>query len=189
MGWNTNKANQTKLKCWCIGVLIVLMAFPNDLLQQFGGAQEAPLKLFGGVSQVAGTPFDSEINQAADTAGIDPTLLAALAFKESTFNPNAVSGVGAQGLTQLMPPTARSLGVQNSFDPLQNLTGGAQFLKQQIDQFGSVPLALAAFNAGPGNVRKFGGVPPFQETQNHVNQIMKLITGQPFDSSSLVSSQ
>jgi len=117
----------------------------------------------------AGTPYAAEITQAATTNGVDPALLAGLVKQESGFNPSAGSGAGARGLTQLMPGTASGLGVTNILDPVQNLNGGAKYLKQQLDAFGGdVTKALAAYNAGPGAVQRFGGVPPYAETQNYV---------------------
>ena len=93
--------------------------------------------------------------------------------QESGFDPNARSGAGAVGLTQLMPGTAASLGVTNPLDPAQSLQGGAKYLRQQLDRFGGdEKLALAAYNAGPGAVAKFGGVPPYAETQNYVNSVL-----------------
>jgi soluble lytic murein transglycosylase-like protein len=117
----------------------------------------------------AGTPYAAEITQAATANGLDPALLAGLVKQESGFNPNAGSSAGARGLTQLMPGTASGLGVANILDPVQNLNGGAKYLKQQLDTFGGdVTKALAAYNAGPGAVQRFGGVPPYSETQNYV---------------------
>ena len=117
----------------------------------------------------AGTPYAAEITAAATANGIDPALLAGLVKQESGFNPNAGSGAGARGLTQLMPGTAAGLGVSNVLDPVQSLNGGAKYLKQQLDAFGGdVTKALAAYNAGPGAVQRFGGVPPYSETQNYV---------------------
>ena len=103
--------------------------------------------------------------------GVDPDLFLRLVGAESSFNPDAVSSKGATGLAQLMPGTAAELGVDPT-DPIQNLRGGARYLRQQFDEFGDPVLALAAYNAGPGNVRKYGGVPPFAETQNYVAKIM-----------------
>jgi soluble lytic murein transglycosylase-like protein len=123
-----------------------------------------------GVSELpADVPFGAEITAAAKKHGIDPALLAGLVKQESGFNPNAGSPAGARGLTQLMPGTAAGLGVSNVLDPLQNLDGGAKYLRQQLDAFGGdVTRALAAYNAGPGAVQRYGGVPPYAETQNYV---------------------
>jgi soluble lytic murein transglycosylase-like protein len=113
------------------------------------------------------------IQDAASKTGVSEDLLTAVIQAESAFRPNAVSPVGAQGLMQLMPGTARSLGVEDSFDPRQNILGGAQYLRQQLNRFGSVEKALAAYNAGPGAVAKYGGVPPYAETRQYVNKIMR----------------
>ena len=128
----------------------------------------APVSGAGGSSA-----FDSEINAAAASNGIDPALLKGLVSQESGFNPSARSGAGAVGLTQLMPGTASALGVTNPLDPAQSLQGGAKYLREQLDRFGGdQTLALAAYNAGPGAVQKYGGVPPYAETQNYVTSVM-----------------
>jgi soluble lytic murein transglycosylase-like protein len=121
----------------------------------------------------ASTAFGAEIDAAAASNGIDPALLKGLVSQESGFDPNARSGAGALGLTQLMPGTAAGLGVTNPLDPAQSLQGGAKYLRQQLDRFGGdEKLALAAYNAGPGAVARFGGVPPYRETQNYVNSVL-----------------
>jgi soluble lytic murein transglycosylase-like protein len=121
----------------------------------------------------ASSAFDAQINAAAASNGIDPALLKGLVSQESGFNPNARSGAGALGLTQLMPGTASSLGVTNPLDPAQSLQGGAKYLREQLDRFGGdETLALAAYNAGPGAVQKYGGVPPYAETQKYVTSVM-----------------
>ena len=131
-------------------------------------AQAAPVAGAGGSS-----PYDAEINNAAARYGIDPALLRGLVRAESGFNPNARSSAGALGLTQLMPSTAAGLGVTNPLDPAQSIDGGARYLKAQLDAFGGDPAkALAAFNAGPGAVRQYGGVPPYGETQAYVSKIL-----------------
>ena len=126
-----------------------------------------------GVSELpSDTPFGPQITAAAKRYGIDPALLAGLVKQESGFNPNAGSPAGARGLTQLMPATAAGLGVTNVLDPAQSLDGGAKYLRQQLDAFGGdVTLALAAYNAGPGAVQRYGGVPPYAETQNYVRAV------------------
>ncbi len=113
------------------------------------------------------------INAAAQQFGISPALVDAVMWQESRYNHHARSHAGAIGLMQLMPDTARHLGV-NPHDPWQNVFGGAAYLRRQLDRFGNnVPLALAAYNAGPEAVAKYGGVPPYAETRNYVNVIMR----------------
>jgi soluble lytic murein transglycosylase-like protein len=120
----------------------------------------------------ADVPYGAEITAAAKKYGLDPALLAGLVKQESGFNPNAGSPAGARGLTQLMPGTAAGLGVTNVLDPAQSLDGGAKYLRQQLDAFGGdVARALAAYNAGPGAVQRYGGVPPYAETQNYVRAV------------------
>ena len=120
----------------------------------------------------AGTPYGAEITAAAQRNGLDPALLAGLIKQESGFNPNAGSPAGAQGLCQLMPGTARGLGVTDLHDPAQSIEGGAKYLAQQLKTFnGDVARALAAYNAGPGAVQRYGGVPPYAETQNYVRAV------------------
>lgn len=122
---------------------------------------------------VTGMPYATEINAAATKYGLDPALLAGLVKQESGFNPTARSAAGAQGLTQLMPATARSLGVVDATDPAQALEGGGKYLREQLDRFGGdESLALAAYNAGPGAVERFGGVPPYSETQAYVKHVL-----------------
>lgn len=111
---------------------------------------------------------------AAQLHGLPPSLMRALVQAESAGNPNALSKKGAMGLTQLMPATARELGVANPWNPWQNVYGGAKYLRQQLNTFGRVDLALAAYNAGAGNVRAYRGVPPFKETQQYVLKVTGL---------------
>ncbi len=120
------------------------------------------------------TAFDEVIRAASRREGVDEQLVKAVVEAESGFNPKAVSQAGAKGLMQLMDGTARSLGVKDSFDPVSNIAGGTKFLRSMLDRFGSVPLALAAYNAGPGAVEKYGGIPPFQETRSYVDRVLAL---------------
>jgi soluble lytic murein transglycosylase-like protein len=122
------------------------------------------------------TPYAAEIQAAASRHGIDPALLTGLIRQESNFNPRAQSGAGARGLTQLMPATAAGLGVTDPFDPAQAIEGGAKYLRQMLDKFGGDPAqALAAYNAGPGAVARFGGIPPYAETQNYVRKVQAYV--------------
>lgn len=151
--------------------------FPGTLTGAIGkGGSFAPMDPFGPGANVSGaTQFRPLIESAAQQAGVDPMLFDALVASESAYDPKARSRAGALGLSQLMPDTARGLGVSNPFDPMQNLRGGAQYLSQMLSRFGGDPrLALAAYNAGPGAVEKFGGVPPYSETQTYVNRVMSL---------------
>jgi soluble lytic murein transglycosylase-like protein len=123
---------------------------------------------------VSGGGFDDLISAAAQRNGVDPALLKALIRQESNFDPHAGSPTGARGLTQLMPGTAASLGVSDPYDPAQSIEGGAKYLRRQLDAFGGDErLALAAYNAGPGAVSRYGVVPPYPETRAYVDHVLR----------------
>jgi soluble lytic murein transglycosylase-like protein len=118
-------------------------------------------------------PFAQEIRAAAEREGLDPALVRAVVKHESGFDPRATSRAGAMGLMQLMPATARSLGVDDPYDPGQSLAGGTRFLRQLLERFeGDVRLAVAAYNAGPGAVDRYRGVPPYAETRAYVTRVL-----------------
>lgn len=154
-------------------VQVVPVPRPPDAIRRVLGA--------GGVEPTGAldpaTPYAALFEQAGARAGVDPRLLALVAQRESGFDPTATSRAGAQGLMQLMPATARGLGVADPYDPGQAIDGAARLLRGHLDAFGSLPEALAAYNAGGGAVRRFGGVPPYAETQRYVQWVTERYQG------------
>jgi soluble lytic murein transglycosylase-like protein len=134
--------------------------------------QQTPAAATSGGAALAGVPYADLFTRAGNRYGVDPSILAAMASQESGFNAGAVSAAGAQGLMQFMPATAQGLGV-NPLDPASAVDGAARYLSSLKQQFGSTDLALAAYNAGPGNVSRYGGIPPFAETQNYVSAVTR----------------
>lgn len=140
--------------------------------------------------------MDAIFSDAAEKYHVPLNLLKAVAKAESGFQADAVSSCGAEGIMQLMPSTASALGVSNAFDPEQNIMGGAKYLGQLLQSYGgNAKLSLAAYNAGSGNVKKYGGIPPFRETQNYVQKVLRYTgedisaQGEPLAPSSVSSSQ
>lgn len=126
-------------------------------------------------STTASVPTDlmSIFQEAAQTYGVDVNLLTAIARQESNFTASATSSSGAMGIMQLMPATAQGLGVNDAYNPYENIMGGTKYISQLLSRYnGDVSLALAAYNAGSGNVAKYGGIPPFAETQNYVSKVL-----------------
>lgn len=124
------------------------------------------------VQKSMGQGLDDIFERASQTYNVPENLLRAVAKTESGFRADAVSHCGAQGIMQLMPATAQSLGVTDAFDPEQNIMGGAKYLGSLLSRYGDTKLALAAYNAGSGNVAKYGGIPPFEETQKYVEKVL-----------------
>jgi soluble lytic murein transglycosylase-like protein len=124
----------------------------------------------------ANEAYEEIIQEAATTYDMDPNLIRAVMQTESAFHPYARSRAGAEGLMQLMPDLSNEIGVSDAFDPRENIMGGVSYLKRLLDDHdGNLDLALASYNAGPGNVERYGGVPPFEETQNYVKTIKQLL--------------
>jgi soluble lytic murein transglycosylase-like protein len=168
------------------GAPVQLPGLPQAVTEgsgSFASQLQAQMAAQGGDTGVAGAPdapamlapaqIDALVSQNAQSQEVDPSLIKAIIANESGFNANATSGAGAQGLMQLMPGTAAGLGVTDAYDPAQNVAGGAKYIKGLLQRFnGDVRLAVAAYNAGPGAVEKYGGVPPYAETQNYVQNVL-----------------
>ena len=151
-------------------------SFASVLQAQMSASEPSPLDSAdapNAPAMLAPAQIDALVNDNASAQDVDPALVKAIIANESGFNASATSDVGAQGLMQLMPGTAAALGVSDSYDPAQNVAGGTKYIKQLLDRFdGNVRLAVAAYNAGPGAVEKYGGVPPYAETQNYVQNVL-----------------
>jgi soluble lytic murein transglycosylase-like protein len=144
---------------------IVRNVVPNEIVEQ--GEPPQSVRLFPHLQEI--------ILPAASKYGVDPNLVSAIIWAESSGDPNAVSSKGARGLMQLMPETARGLGVTRLLDPGENVEGGTRYFRQLLDAHeGDVSLALAAYNAGPEAVKRYGGIPPYKETREYVGRVMKV---------------
>lgn len=167
-----NSANQTGWGTQRIGQTFSSGGTSGEFRNVIQNVKERQSSSSSGLT--AGTSMDRIFEEAARKYGVDVDLLKAIGKAESGFNASAVSSAGAIGVMQLMPATAESLGVTNPYDARQNIMGGAKYISQLLDKYdGNTRLALAAYNAGSGNVDKYGGIPPFEETQNYVKRVME----------------
>jgi soluble lytic murein transglycosylase-like protein len=147
---------------------------PNHLPEFFNELRNAKPEKNLNPYQKKARPFQPIIHSTAKRYELEPAIIQAIIMAESGFNPNAVSYRGAQGLMQLMPRTARYLGVEDSFNPQHNIEGGVKYFKRLLNRFnGDIELALAAYNAGSRNVHKYKGVPPFSETKTYIEKVLK----------------
>jgi soluble lytic murein transglycosylase-like protein len=155
------------------------MEYLRDPEQKYNLDQEETWRGGSGLSPLFKNQPDlsirEKIREESLKNNIDPNLVRALIQTESNFKPNAVSPKGAMGLMQLMPDTAKGLGVENPMDPMENIEGGTKFLGSLLEEFQDRKLALAAYNAGPGAVRKYKGIPPYKETQDYIAKIDRLL--------------
>ena len=177
--------HQPKKKIWFL-IIIILTAFlfdeiPNAKARPFSfserpsNQQQKPEKS-DSISlsrKKTENAYDKIILEAAHRHEVHPALIKAIIKAESSYNPKAVSSQGARGLMQLMPRTARAMGVKNSFNPKHNIHGGTKYFKQLLDQFeGNIRLALAAYNAGIEKVKKYGRIPPYKATRSYINKVI-----------------
>ena len=150
-----------------------LASFAQKPDADFQKILESSVKNTKNPTSVSRNEINNLISKYADKNGLDEDFVKAVINQESGFNPNATSHCGAMGLMQLMPATAQGLGVTNAYDAEQNIEGGTKYLKGLMDRFGNdKSLALAAYNAGPNAVKKYGGIPPYAETQNYVKKVL-----------------
>ena len=150
-----------------------LMSYGNVPDKDFQKILDSSVKNTKNPHSVSRSEIDNLVSKYAERNGLDEDFVKAVINQESGFNPNATSKCGAMGLMQLMPSTAQGLGVVNAYDAEQNIEGGTKYLKGLMDRFGNdKSLALAAYNAGPNAVKKYGGIPPYAETQNYVKNVL-----------------
>jgi len=168
-----------------LGISSMLYKQLSSILEMEGGGMSNSDKISGFNSYNRGLrpeiqynadikSYDKYIRDSAAKYGVDPALIYAVIERESSGNPMASSGKGAKGLMQLVDATAKDMGVRDVYNPKENIEGGTKYLRMMLDRFeGNVPLALAAYNSGPGNVEKYGGLPPFRETEEYVSRVME----------------
>lgn len=164
-----NKPANENFKSYNTQVRVTYYADTNVHSYSNWGSNESAVPASGSSNR---NSYDAMIIASATRHGVEPALMKAMMHTESGFNPNARSPVGAQGLMQLMPATARRFGVANAWNPAENIEGAAKYLKFLQNRFGNIQHVIASYNAGEGNVSKYGGIPPFRETRDYVQRVL-----------------
>lgn len=144
----------------------------TDLVNSTTLSTSMPITIPEVSNDIPSSKYDGIISRMSEKYNVPEQFIRSVIRAESDFNPNSLSSAGAMGLMQLMPETAKSVGVTDPYDPEQNIEGGTKLLKSYIDKYGDLKLVLAAYNAGPGAVAKYGGVPPYEETQNYIKKVL-----------------
>lgn len=178
LGWDRRRGERRKQQFRTAVFAALTLAIPahNKILRTIVPQPSVSVSMDAFTALKPDKAYDHLIAEAALAYNLSPTLIKAVMRTESAFNPLAVSPVGAQGLMQLMPALATEMGVQDAFDPRQNVMGGAKYLRRLLNAYdGNLALALASYNAGPGNVARYKGIPPFKETRNYVKKITALL--------------
>lgn len=176
--WDRRRGDRRKQQLRTLLFAAATLATPSQILKLQPLHASVSVSIDNVIPLTPDRAYDHLIAEAAREYGLDAALIKAVMRTESAFNPQVVSPAGAQGLMQLMPALAEEMGVEDVFDPRENIMGGAKYLRQLLDSTGgSLPLTLASYNAGPGNVARYNGIPPFKETRNYVKKITALLAG------------
>jgi soluble lytic murein transglycosylase-like protein len=177
--WDRRRARRRKQQLRTLLIAAAALALPTQLLKLNTKRAAVSVSMSNFFAVQPDRAYDHLIDEASIIYGVDAALIKAVMRTESAFNPVAESPAGAQGLMQLMPALAAEMGVTDVFDPRQNIMAGTKYLRQLLDATkGNIPLALASYNAGPGNVARYKGIPPFAETRSYVKRITALLAGE-----------
>jgi soluble lytic murein transglycosylase-like protein len=174
--WDRRRTRRRKQQLRTLLIATAALALPTQLVKLNTKRATVSVSMSNFFAVQPDRAYDRLIEEASIVYGVDAALIKAVMRTESAFNPIAESPAGAQGLMQLMPALAAEMGVTDVFDPRQNIMAGTRYLRQLLDATqGSIPLALASYNAGPGNVARYKGIPPFKETRSYVKKITALL--------------
>ena len=174
--WDRRRRERRKQQLRTLVFAAAALALPNQILKLHPAYANVSVSIDAATAVRPEDAYDHLIAEAAHRYRLNPALIKAVMRTESAFNPLVVSPVGAQGLMQLMPALASEMGVEDPFDPRDNIMGGARYLRQLLDATkGNIPLTLASYNAGPGNVARYKGIPPFKETRDYVRKVTALL--------------